>query len=309
MGAPTLQDQLGAMALVDDLRHQRIQLQEHMSIAARRELVATRLREYYAAKNIPLEDDLIERGVAEYFSKRFVYEPYALSGWKKRIADLYVARARFGRRLLVASLAAVLGIGGTVGAIGAYSSHQEAKSAQLQADAERLTHELAGLAQSFDKMGLPSKDQANVTRRIDVAKETLAKGDVVSAKAAVSDLRSLLAFAAMPLSISIVDRQGVKSGVERTSNSGGRAWYVIAEALDGAGNPVPVHSTSVEDGTSRVVSIFGIQVPQATFEQVKKDKQDNGLIDDRAIGVKKANTLGFDLNSKANSSGSMILEW
>jgi len=90
--------------------------------------------------------------------------------------------------------------------------------------------------------------------------------------------------------IKIVTRSRVKSGIDRyyTDENGKRAsgYYLIVEAVDDQGNIVPVDILNEEDGKKEKVSMWGERVPQEIYERIKRDKMDNGIIEDNVFAVK-----------------------
>ena len=76
-----LSEQLGAMARVDQLRHQQNDVDEHLSLPQRRAAVAARIREYYQKNGIAFSDAQIEQGVRDFFANRLVFEAPALGAF------------------------------------------------------------------------------------------------------------------------------------------------------------------------------------------------------------------------------------
>ena len=62
---------------------------------------------------------------------------------------------------------------------------------------------------------------------------------------------------------------------------------VIVEAIGPQGRPLPLRIKNEENGRTERVTSFGIRVPEEVFEGVKKDKTDNGIIENRSFGVKR----------------------
>ena len=62
MAEAPLRDQMGAMALIDEMRHKQMIVQEHLDLPKRREEVVRRIREYYRSQNIEVSDELVEQG-------------------------------------------------------------------------------------------------------------------------------------------------------------------------------------------------------------------------------------------------------
>lgn len=110
------------------------------------------------------------------------------------------------------------------------------------------------------------------------------------------------------LTLTIVDRVGEKSGVERTyEDSGGKTWYIIVEALTPSGQPFPLWLTDAETGQSRRVTTFGLQVSRNDYDRVRNDKLDDGRIQKKQVGKKSSGRLNFSYTR--STSGSVIMEW
>lgn len=92
--AASLSDQLGAMAIIDGLRHRRMLVDELLDLPRRREEAAQRIREYYAAQNVDVDEALIEQGVSAYFDRRLEFEPAERGKWESRAAAAYIRSQR-----------------------------------------------------------------------------------------------------------------------------------------------------------------------------------------------------------------------
>jgi hypothetical protein len=95
MGEVSLRDQLGALAVIDDLRHRDMVVQEHLDLPQRRAEVLRRVREYYASRGVEVDEATIEQGVKAYFDRRLTYEVQEISPMQARLARLYITRQRW----------------------------------------------------------------------------------------------------------------------------------------------------------------------------------------------------------------------
>lgn len=188
------------------------------------------------------------------------------------------------------------------------------------AQVDRLTKavdEVAALTAPFEAtkahfaaMSLKPDERARVAALATAFSAAAVKLQVTQAQQALDDMQQLETYAAAALVFNVVDRAGVKSGVERNYNpSGGKSWYLITEALDSAGKPVAVPVTSVETGAQRFATTFGIRVAQAEYDRVKADKLADGHVDDKLIGRKPADSLSVAYTPRTSSQPDMILEW
>jgi hypothetical protein len=109
--------------------------------------------------------------------------------------------------------------------------------------------------------------------------------------------------------IQIVSRPGTPSGIWRTpvNSRTARNYYLIVEAVTAAGQVLKLPVTSEEDGKVRIVSVWGLRVDQQAYEQVRRDKEADGIVNRRQVGVKKRGYLTPEYNVSA--TGAAITEW
>lgn len=109
MSSVPLSEQLGAMAVVDQLRHQQMQVQEHLNLPQRRAEVAERIRTYYQAQGIAYDDALIEQGVRAFFARRLAFEAPEQTALQRLTTRLLLNRRKLMRilQLIVVALLAV----------------------------------------------------------------------------------------------------------------------------------------------------------------------------------------------------------
>ena len=93
--------------------------------------------------------------------------------------------------------------------------------------------------------------------------------------------------------VRIVSREGERSGVWRVpqNNPNARNYYVIVEAVSADGKRLELPVTSEEDGKTRTVKQWGLRVKESVFEQIRRDKMDDGIINNNVFGAKKRGYL------------------
>lgn len=89
-----LSEKIGAMNVIDELRRRRAKIEEYLDLPRRRAETAHEIRNYYQRQGIPFDDELIEQGVREFFSRRLVYETPPLGRFRKRLTHTLIARSR-----------------------------------------------------------------------------------------------------------------------------------------------------------------------------------------------------------------------
>ncbi|MGP0171135.1 DUF6384 family protein [Pseudomonas sp. NCHU5208] len=121
----TLHEQMGAMAIVDDLRHRQLLVNEQLDLPRRREEVARKIRDYYEKTGITASDEIIERGVRQFFATRLIYEQPAPLGFGARLALRFlVNRKAYFKRCAVGVLCIGLGWAATAATSGLYTRYE-----------------------------------------------------------------------------------------------------------------------------------------------------------------------------------------
>ena len=133
--------------------------------------------------------------------------------------------------------------------------------------------------------------------------------DTEAAKAALEQLDQLRKTLELEYTIRIVSRPGERSGVWRVPdiNQAAKNYYVIVEALDPSGDTLEVLIENEETGSSDRVRLWGVRVDEATFNAVKSDKQDDGIIENDRFGFKRRGYLkpAYEMPT----SGGTITRW
>ncbi|MBO9551169.1 DUF6384 family protein [Pseudomonas sp.] len=308
-----LSEQIGAMGLVDQLRHREMEIQEHLDLPRRRAEVAERIRSYYQNNGIAFEDATIEEGVRLFFSRRLVFEAPTLNLAQRLLVRLNMARGTLLKITVIGAVTVAL----LLGLNWSENIRAQRETAQLATHSQALQHRQQQMLERLKAVTLPAEDRQALTGWAVQAGKDIASQKFKVAENTLGVLDDYLDYAAEPLTLSLVDRPGVKSGVERcyeaagcSANSlRGKSWYLIVEALDATGKPTQVPVTSVEDGKTRWADQFGVRVSHDEYQKLRQDKLDDGHISQRVIGDKPANTLALRFTQRTSSNPDMILQW
>jgi hypothetical protein len=125
------------------------------------------------------------------------------------------------------------------------------------------------------------------------AKAALESGNVAAAQNGYNLLQQLYDQLVQEYQVRIVSREGERSGVWRVpqNNPNARNYYVIVEAVTADGKRLELPVTSEEDGKTRTVKQWGLRVKESVFEQIKRDKMEDGIINNNVFGAKKRGYL------------------
>jgi hypothetical protein len=304
--AAPLDDVMLAMDVVDNLRHADALIERELGTEERDRQMKERLRQLYAAQGIDVPERILDEGVAALREDRFVYRPPP-GGLSRSLALVWVRRRRWLRGLAIAA-GIVLAAGG-----GWYFGVKLPAERQLAAETReiretlprQLTNELERVL-AVSRVDLASQ-QARALTADGMAAVTA--GDAATARQKLAELTRLRGMLEQAYALRIVSKPGQQSGVWRVpkANPSGRNYYILVEAVDAQGRPVALDITSEEDNASATVSTFGIRVDQQTFEQIARDKKDDGIIQNNRFGEKQAGQLKPQFNFP--TPGGMIVQW
>ena len=291
---PPLDDMMLAMDVVDTLRRRERIANNELDDQGREEDLKERLRKIYADQGLEVPDRVIEQAVAALKEGRFTYQPppHTLG---TRLARLYVRRGAAGKWLGGLVVVGVL-------LFGLHHVFIAAPAAAIPQDLARVHTEALGLAKTD-----PARE--TIERYFNAGEAALRNGDQARAKAALAELEAARVTLGQEYLVRIVNRQGVQSGVFRIPdiNTGARNYYVVVEAVDPSGRVLKVPIANEETRKTEAVDLWALRVDQRTFEAVKRDKQDDGIIEQDRFGYKPRGELVPRYEMK--TTGGAITKW
>ncbi len=283
-----------AMDVVDTLRHQQSLVEQELRSEDRERELIEKLRKTYADQGLEVSDEVIAQGVRAMREERFVYRPHK-KGLQTALAHAYVNRGRFAKLWAIALIAlAVLWMGYRF----LYVLPAERESAGL----DRLRAEAL---QDALEPGIAGKIEALFASATSAA----GAGDRESRRTARQALEYVRDMLRQEYTIQIVSRPDTPSGVWRypESNRTVQNYYLIVEAITAGGQKLKLPITSEEDGKVRVLSEWGLRVDADAFERVRRDKEQDGIVDQKIAGVKKRGYLTPEYS--ISTTGAAITEW
>jgi Family of unknown function (DUF6384) len=299
--APQSLDELMlAMDVVDTLRHQDNLVARELSEERRDAELLERLRHIYQGQGTDVSDRVLREGVQALKERRFVYTPAGPS-FARTLAIVWIDRRRIGRGFL--TILAILGFGWGAYHLGVERPARE-QAAQAQAQAERTRMELGetlpraleqGHADVLQEARIPAAGE-KADRILADGRAAIARGDAAGARQAIDDLEVLRADLRREFTLRIVSRPGEPSGVWRVPqrNPTGRNYYLIVEPVTSDGRILSLPVTSEEDGRTVTTSKWGVRVSEDLVEQVRQDKNDDGIVQRNRLGSKRRGYLEID---------------
>lgn len=302
-----------AMDVVDTLRHDEGLVLRELAGPAREADLLERLRRIYRGQGIDVPDRILVEGVRALEQSRFVYTPPP-PGLGTTLAGLWVRRATYARRVLQVLGLIVVGIVLYQAAVVWPERQRETRvQAQVERDRRDLAELLPGAIETGQREVLAEARSDSARARAEQlaadGRAALARGDAAGARQAVQALEDLRAALRQEYVLRIVSRRGEQTGVWRVpeANPNARNFYLIVEAVAPDGRLVSVPVTSEEDGSRATVTRWGVRVPRDTFEAVRRDEAQDGIIQRNILGEKPRGQL--EVTWRMPAQGGAILKW
>ncbi len=290
--APQLDDVMLAMDVVDTLRHQDKLVERELGQGARDDALKARLRQIYESQGLEVSDRILDQGIRALKESRFVYTPPPPS-FARFMAKLWVRRKATAAVAGVLVLVLVLFVGWQVS-----RSNQAAREAEQQQIA--LTETLPAALAAAGEAALTAADDSDARTRVEAliadGEVAVTAGDGDEMQAITEALVALRGDLIQTYALTIVSREGEQTAVFRIPdvNEDSRNYYIIVEAIDGDGAMLSLPIVNEENGQTETVSKWGVRVPEATFNAVRDDKLDDGIVQNNVLGRKDRGTLSVD---------------
>jgi hypothetical protein len=302
----TLDDLMIAMDVVDTLRHREDLVQRELDEEGREADLIERLRKIYSDQGIEVPDKVLLDGVKALTESRFVYTPPP-TGSKRTLLTIWARRDVYGRRIAIA--AAVVGAG-----LLAYYflAVRPARIAQEQARIELAETLPKGLKWAHSNaLAIAAEPAVKVKADALLAdgERAIRDGNRATALKAKEELAALADDLAREYTLTIVSRPGESTGVWRRppGKSTARNYYLIVEAITAKGEKLKLPIRDEETGETKVVSKFGVRVPEAVYKSVGRDKADDGIVRSNILGIRKRGKLTIDYQMP--TEGGFITRW
>jgi len=273
-----------AMDVVDTIRHRELLVERELDQGTRDDQLRDRLREIYKGQGIEVPDSVIDEGIKALKDSRFVYVPPKPS-LNVSLAKMWVNRGPiFSRVALV--LVAVVALWAAYYFLVQRPGQLSAENARIEL-AETLPKALNASYGNVLRDAKVDEAKTQAAQALADGKAAVARGDADGARQAVATLDDLDAKLLLTYDLRIISDRNDDSGVMRyPDGSDTPNYYLIVEAIGSDGNRLRMNITNEETGRTRRERRWGVRVPEQTYETVKQDKIDDGIIDNRLLGQK-----------------------
>ncbi len=156
-----------------------------------------------------------------------------------------------------------------------------------------LREKLASQRQSLLAESREDAARAQTEKLYNDAVAALNRGDLTGARQESAALQQLYDRVVEEYELRIVSRPGVPSGVRRTlpNRPGVQNYYLVVEAVNSQGKRLTVPITSEENGKTYNMQQWGMRVDESLYDKIRRDKLDDGIIQNNLFGVKERGYL------------------
>ena len=296
-GAP-LDELMQAMDVVDTLRHSEGIVARELDSEGRKERLIERLREIYRSQGIDVSDAVLEQGVQALEEDRFGYTPPP-ERFSTRLARMYVRRNVWGKPVALLFGIMLVSLAGYLFLVKLPDIRERA------ALPDSLDNTFGKIVQIAESPTATDRAQA----MLQDARGAIDDGDYPTANGHRLELEQMLDTLHQEYELRILSRANELSAVWRVPsiNPNARNYYLIVEAIDKFGERLRLPIQNEEDGKIRNVNKWGVRVDEVTFDAVRVDKTDDGIIQGNVIGRKTRGTLTPEY--MVPTPGGTITDW
>ncbi len=297
---------LRIMDVASELRRQRELAEGELNLETEKGKIREKIRQTAELTGEDLTEEEINVAIKNFYDGLYRYkEPN--KGISYYLAKLYISRGKIFKFLLlpIMLLSAVF-FGGDKFKEFQNTRKQTYLSEQIQTlptEAEKVSNAIKSV--TSDSISIEETNRE--LNKIKTAKLLPSKIKAVNEiEASIQNLKQILANLQVEYDVLISTK---KTGVDRYySDEQGRrvsGYYIVVNAKDKSGNPIAINILNKETDKQRRVNTWAERVSKDIYDKVRRDKIDNGIIDERLFAKKERGKRDLTILYK-NSYGEQI---
>ncbi len=269
------------MDVAATLRRERRVAEQQLSRDETKQMLRKRLLEAARVSGDPVTEAEIDAAISAYFENLHEFNPPE-PGLETFAAGVYVRRGPIAKWAVGIASAAVLWWALATSGVLPGGARNDRIAADLLSQIERS-------AAAVQEIAIVPDVQARIDSYVKSAQAFREAGrpeDMKSVLASIAGLEALLkqefTLGVVQKPLSVVERDFEDASGKRVSGQ-----YVIVQALDPSGRPIPMEVRDAESGELKTVTTWGEQIPLEVFERLAADKQADGVLDEAAFAAKQ----------------------
>ncbi len=297
----SLPELIRIMDVATTLRKEQEVVEEQLNIDQIKVRLRERLLEAAQVAGEPITAEQIDAAIENYYDKLHEFEepPWSFS---VLMAHLYVRRVTITKWIV--GIAGVLAL--TWGLLASGFLPGEART---RAEIDRLTTAIETRAAAVRVLSAEEVVSGDIDKLLAVAQSHREQQDPAKLDEVLQEVSTLQQQLEAEYEIVVASEAGQASGIDRyyTDENGERVsgYYLIVEARAADGQPVGVQILNRETGKMETRSRWAELVPQEVYERIAKDKQTDGVVDERVFASKQRGELEPEVRM-ANEAGQVL---
>ena len=166
--------------------------------------------------------------------------------------------------------------------------------------ARQNTRELLAGIETLEKQVAPifkdDEGKERLQKLLAQAKNAAQQGNKDSYTRISNQIAELADFVATPLRMEITIGPNDRTGIERNYKTGPKRYFVVVHAIDATGTARPIDITDIETKKTTAVTMWAQAITKAGYDAIKKDKLEDGVLDDTNVGNKPSGNYSFKYN-------------
>ena len=305
-------EMLRIMDVATALRQDRELVEEQLDVEKLKERLKERMLAASKVTGEPVTPEEVDAAIRQYYAGLYTFREPKL-GFSVALAHLWVRRKEIIGGGCVALLCVALlwwsffSPNARFSASGRKHRLVESLSASIARQGENVR------ALSADNSLAP--EVARLAAEAEVYRKKEDAGGLESVRKKLTEMETLLG---EEYTVHVVSRADRKSAVDRyfKGEKGKKlsGYYLIVEARTSDGSVLTrrIHDDQVD--SYRQVTTWGERVPEAVYERLKKDKQENGILNETAFAAKRKGSLDEEItmpgpDGKPLTRLGQITEW
>lgn len=329
-----MQDMLRIMDVASTLRRGRESAEAQLDVATAKERLRERLLATAAAAGETVTPAEVDAAIERYFATQHTYADPPPS-WRRFWAHLWVLR----RGCLTLLILFGIVVGGSIWLVGTIAGKSPVRSApRAEVPSSATPHgttppqpqpqppppQVTQLAAAWTAFQQVATAAAKLAADVDARSRVQSASAVGEAAHAASDLGrlqqarqrldELVTRLEEEYTVTVVDRPGERSGIDRYFEGKLSGYYLIVEAKTADGRALSRRITNGETRRTSSVTKWGEQIPEGVWQRIVADKKADGVVDEALFARKERGrhdetVVLDDGKGKPLRRGRQITEW
>ena len=278
-------EMLRIMDVATALRQGRELVDEQLNVDQLKERLRERM---LAAAKVTGEDvtpEEVDAAIRQYYSSLHTFSEPAMS------FPVALAHAWVRRREILAKGGAAVAAGALIWWLFLSPNARLSASGRAHRQAARIAAEIAkqaGVVRSIARDPKVEPELARLAAEADALRNRDDPKGLAAVRDAVAGMETKLG---EEYAVTVVSGANRKSVIARDYKNRPSGYYLIVEARKADGQPLARRIHNDETDSDREVTTWGERVPEAVYERLKRDKLDDGILNETAYAVKRKGVL------------------